>query len=97
MLGSKRAHRRAEVTITFGVAGSLTGSAGCNRYIGSYTASSSAFSASPLGTTRMMCSPAISEQERRFLAALEAATSWEIRRSRLRLTGTDLELAFRSI
>ncbi len=95
MLGGQRALRRTEITIAFGTDGHLSGSTGCNRYMGSYTASASDFSTSPLGNTRMMCPPPIGDQERRFLDALQTATAWEIRRSRLKLTGTDLALAFR--
>lgn len=96
MLGSKRASRTTEVTIAFGLDGGLSGSAGCNRYRGSFLASGGSFSASPLGTTRMMCAPAVNEQERLFLAALQAATAWELRRGRLRITSPDSVLVFRS-
>lgn len=96
MVGGKRASRRTEVTIAFGLDGGLSGSAGCNRFRGSYLTSGGTFSASPLGTTRMTCAPAVNDQERLFLAALQAATAWELRRGRLRVTSPDSVLVFRS-
>jgi PKD repeat protein len=61
--------------------GSASGSAGCNNYTGSYTASggpSGAISFSGLTTGMMMCEQAVMTQEQQYLAALSTATSYKV-------------------
>jgi heat shock protein HslJ len=41
---------------------------------------------SDIGTTKMLCEPDVMEQERRIVAALEAATSYSIEGSTMSLT-----------
>jgi heat shock protein HslJ len=71
-------------------AGDLSGTAGCNRMTGSYSAESPAsegsVSFSDIGTTKMLCEPDVMEQERRIVAALEAAASYSIEGSTMSLT-----------
>jgi heat shock protein HslJ len=70
--------------------GKVSGSAGCNQYSGSYTVSGSKidFSA-PLATTKMMCEPAVMEQENAYLQALGEARSFSVSGDQLTLTGAD--------
>jgi heat shock protein HslJ len=66
--------------------GRLSGSDGCNRFSGSYSATKSALAVSPqLASTRMACPPEVEAQARAFLAALTGATAY-------RADGTQLVL-----
>lgn len=63
----------------------LAGHAGCNSYQGpADLGSATALRLGPFATTRMMCAPAVMEQERRFLDAL----------SRVRSARTENELLY---
>jgi heat shock protein HslJ/uncharacterized lipoprotein NlpE involved in copper resistance len=75
------------ITLRFGADGTLSGSAGCNRYTGSYTASGESLDIGPVAATRKMCpSPErIMEQETEFLKALDMV-------ARARVDGDALEL-----
>jgi heat shock protein HslJ len=79
-----------EITARF-EAGSLTGSAGCNTYTGSYTVSGNAIQISPPASTRAFCStPAgVMEQEAAYLAALPTARTYRIEGNRLFLEAID--------
>jgi heat shock protein HslJ len=60
------------VTAAFGADRRLSGSAGCNRYVGAYELSGPGIEVGPLATTRMFCAPAgVMEQEQRYLVALQ--------------------------
>ena len=48
----------------------MAGSAGCNRYFGTWSASGSALTIDPAGTTRKACPPPVMQQEQAFLRAL---------------------------
>ena len=67
-----------EVTLAFGVDGTVSGLAACSRYTGTYTEDGPALSFGPLATTAMACNDRLMEWEQRFLAALAAAWSWEV-------------------
>ncbi|HVH25958.1 MAG TPA: META domain-containing protein [Vicinamibacterales bacterium] len=59
--------------------GSLSGNAGCNTFQGKYTRQDNRLMIGPLAATRKVCAAeGVMDQERRFLAAIEAATSWAI-------------------
>jgi putative lipoprotein len=58
--------------------GRISGTGGCNSIMGKARVEGAAITLGPLATTRMACSPAVMDQERKFLAALEAARSWRI-------------------
>jgi heat shock protein HslJ len=89
-VSSTIAGAEAEVTLD---AGSLSGTAGCNRMTGSYTAEAAAsegsVSFSDIGTTKMSCEPEVMEQERQIIAALGAAASYTIEGSTMSLTDAD--------
>jgi heat shock protein HslJ len=61
----------------------FSGSAGCNKYMGTYVLRGSGISFGPAATTRMTC-PAI-DLETRYLAALARVKTWRIARQRLEL------------
>jgi heat shock protein HslJ len=82
----------AEAELTLDV-GSLSGTTGCNRMTGSYSIESAAsersVSFSDIGTTKMLCEPDVSEQERQIIASLEGATSYSIEGSTMSLSDAD--------
>ncbi len=75
----------AQSTISFAPEGSATGSGACNRFRGPAKVEGTTVTIGPLAATRMACAPALMDQEQKFLAALEAARSF-------RLEGTLLKL-----
>ena len=68
------------VTALFGSDGSMTGSAGCNSYTGTYTTSgSNGISVGPVATTRMYCGdPGVMDQETAYLTLLQTVSSYEV-------------------
>jgi heat shock protein HslJ len=70
----------SEVTLNFGTDGQVNGSAGCNRYAGPFQSQDAALKVGPLASTMMACaSPAgVMEQETKYLAALQNATTYTI-------------------
>lgn len=76
-----------ELTVEFGADGTVSGSAGCNSFTGSYAVDDAdGIAFTPLATTRKMCpGEDVMGQESQFLVALANATTWEIRGDRLQL------------
>ncbi len=72
---------------------SVFGNGGCNSFRGPYTLEGSSLAFGRLVTTMMACPPPGMEQETRFLRALDAVASYEIRGTWLVLSGPDGELA----
>lgn len=69
---------------------SLTGTAGCNRYMAQVDAGEGRFTASALGTTKMSCAPEIMDQEAAFLiTAVQAARRYAYQEDRLILADAD--------
>jgi heat shock protein HslJ len=79
-----------EITARF-EGGRLSGSAGCNTYMTSYTVSGNRIEIGPAASTRMLCaSPmGVMEQEAAYLAALPMANVYRIEGDRLILETTD--------
>lgn len=83
-----------QLTISFSEDGQVAGSAGCNRFSGTFTVDAQTMSFSPLATTRMTCmGEGVVEQEQNFLAALASVTTWEVRAERAQLRTADGALA----
>jgi heat shock protein HslJ len=61
------------------------GNASCNRLTGSYTLSASKLTFSQAASTRMMCPPALMEEEQRFLASLGKVADVKFENGRLLL------------
>jgi heat shock protein HslJ len=80
---------KTNVTLGF-EARRISGSDGCNRFSGGYTATGSALEISPqLAMTMMACPADVSEQAQAFVAALKAARSWRVGAERLELLAAD--------
>ena len=71
--------------------GQVSGSSGCNRFHGSFTAQGNALAIPPLATTRMACEEGLMAQEQEFLRALQSATTWKIVRGMLDVHRADGE------
>lgn len=67
----------------------VAGNASCNRFTGSFERSGPDLSFGQMATTRMMCPPALMDQEGRFLAALEKVVRAEFRKGLLVLLDSD--------
>jgi heat shock protein HslJ len=80
-----------EVTAVFGEDGSLTGSAGCNRYTAGYETDGDSISIGPPASTRMFCAEpeGTMEQEAAYLAALESAATYAIQGDTLELRNAE--------
>jgi heat shock protein HslJ len=76
-----------QITATFDASGGLTGSAGCNNYMASYTLSDGTLSIGPGVSTRKFCAQpeGLMAQETAYLQALETAATYT-------LTGNTLTL-----
>ncbi len=76
-----------EITALFGDNGELSGSAGCNQYIGGYTVDGNTIQIGQLGSTMRFCGEpeGIMEQEQAFLAALQSAATFRIEGGNLEL------------
>jgi len=68
----------AQTTLTINADGSANGSGGCNRFMTSATIDGSKLSFKPAAATRMMCPPALMDQEQKFFSALERTRSYAI-------------------
>ena len=58
--------------------GRLSGSGGCNRFMGGYQTQGEKLSIEPLASTFMACEAAAMNQETQYLRALEAAQRYEL-------------------
>jgi len=69
---------RSMITLQFADAEGTAGSTGCNRYFGSFSLEGEQLIFSQLGSTRRACIPALMDQERRFLEALQGIASYSV-------------------
>jgi len=68
----------SQATLAFPEAGRVAGNGSCNRFTGTVALSGETMKISPLASTRMAClSEAVSNQEMKYLKALEGATRYE--------------------
>jgi uncharacterized lipoprotein YbaY len=84
-----------EITANFGADGKLTGSAGCNNYSAAYQTAGNTLTIGPAAATRKLCSQpeGLMEQETRYLAALGAVATYQLRGNKLELRTADGALA----
>jgi heat shock protein HslJ len=85
-IGGKPVVEGTTLTAAFSGDERVSGSAGCNRYFGSARVAGGNLAVGPLGSTMMACGQnGVMEQESLYLATLQAATSYSIQGSELRL------------
>lgn len=83
------------LTVAFGNDGTLSGSAGCNNFTGSYKQENDTIAIGPLASTMKMCAdPAgVMEQEAQLLKALESAATIQLDGDMLTLRTKDDAMA----
>jgi len=83
------------LTAVFGKDGNLTGFAGCNNYDARYQATAPRLAIGPVASTKKACATprGVMDQESRYLAAVETATSYRIEGSLLELRTSSGALA----
>mgnify|MGYP006205485221 CR=1 FL=1 len=77
-LGGKDVPVSSQASLSFPESGRVAGNASCNRFFGSYTLMQDKVALGQLGGTRMACPEAVSEQETRYLDALQKAHRLEV-------------------
>jgi len=84
-----------ELTMEFSADGRVAGSAGCNRYTGSFKQDGKALSFGPAAATRRMCvePEGVMEQEQQFLKALETVATARHEADRVELRTADGAMA----
>lgn len=82
-----------DLHVEFNEDGTVTGSAGCNRFNAGYTLGDGTLEIGPVATTRRACPDAVMAQEQAFLDALATVATWEIRGERAQLRTADGALA----
>src|SRR5690349_16376422 len=68
----------SHLTITLGEDGRAYGNGGCNHWFAPYTLEGDKLTFGKIGSTRKLCAPALMEQEKRFLQALENVQRWDV-------------------
>jgi len=77
-LGGAGVIDNSQATLLFPEAGRVAGNSSCNRFMGTVTITGNALKFGPLAGTRMAClSDAVSNQETKYLKALEGASRYE--------------------
>jgi heat shock protein HslJ len=84
-LGGKSVVSGTGISALFTSGNKVSGSAGCNQYSGSYTASGSSITFSQLTSTMMMCDTPVMVQETAYLKALGVAKTYTVKGSQLSL------------
>lgn len=80
----------AGVTMSFGDDGTMSGSAGCNTFTGSYsTTDDGQIEFGAIASTLMACDDAVMSTEQQFFAALEESTTFTIEGTTLNLRNAD--------
>lgn len=74
---------KAQSTLDIAEDGKISGSGGCNRYMGAMVIDGQNIKVQPVGGTMMACPPPMMQQDDRFHAALRLVTSWKISKGRL--------------
>jgi putative lipoprotein len=73
-IGRREVLKTWQTTLSFGSSDRVSGNGGCNRYGGPVEIKGDVIRFGPLAATSMGCEPAVSDQERRFFAALGSAS-----------------------
>ncbi len=95
-VGGRDVPAASQATLGFPESGRVAGNGSCNRFFGTYTQTGQKISFSQMGSSRMACPGTASDQEARYLAALQKAVGFELEASRLviRLPGQEPPLRF---
>lgn len=77
-IGGRGVIDNSRPTLLFSSDGRLSGSASCNRLVGSYSVVGSKLTISQAGITMMACAPALMDQEKRLVDALNTVKMYKI-------------------
>jgi len=69
---------RVQTTLRFNGTSGINGSGGCNRYFGGIQGTAEALTVGAIASTRMMCPPAVMNQEMKFFQALRTVNRIEL-------------------
>jgi len=76
--GDKPVIDDSTVTVIFKEGGSLSGSAGCNSYSGSWEMKDGMLRMGPFNSTTVLCPDTLMKQEKRFLQHMQRATHMDL-------------------
>lgn len=79
----------AAAEVSFDEDGNISGTGGCNRLMGTFTADEGNLAVETVAMTKMACPEPVMEQESALIAALESATGYSVEGNELRLTTAD--------
>ncbi|MDN7140961.1 META domain-containing protein [Pseudomonas sp. JQ170] len=68
----------SHLTLTLAADGRAYGNGGCNHWFAPYQLDGDKLTFGKVGSTRKLCAPALMEQEKRFLQALETVQRWDV-------------------
>ena len=77
-IGERSLMDYSHLTLTLAADGRAYGNAGCNHWFAPYQLEGEKLTFGKVGSTRKLCAPALMEQEKRFLQALETVQRWDI-------------------
>ena len=80
---------RVQTTLKFDAADRISGNGGCNRYFAAVRIENTGFNVGPIGSTKMMCPPAVNDQEAAFFKSLGNAQRFRIEGSTLLIDSID--------
>ena len=95
-IGDRPVIDNSPANIEFGDDETVSGSASCNRFTGSYEMSGAALKFGMLAVTERACIGALAEQETRFLATIPRVASWKLENDLLYLLDADGASVFRA-
>lgn len=72
-----------QTTLDIAEDGKISGSGGCNRYMGGMEIKEYTIKVLPAGSTMMACPPLMMKQDSQFHKALAMVTSWQIKKDKL--------------
>jgi len=84
-------------TLAFPQTGQVAGHGSCNRFFGSVDIERDRIRFSPLGSTKMACPGGASEQESRYLGALQKAQRYEVQGDTLLIHAQGLDQPLRFV
>jgi heat shock protein HslJ len=95
-IGAQPTLPQSAATLAFPQTGQVAGHGSCNRFFGSVEVERDRIRFSPLGSTKMACPGGASEQESRYLGALQKAQRYEVQGDTLLIhaQGMDQPLRF---
>lgn len=76
---------KVQSTLDIAKDGSISGTGGCNRYMGKMVIEGKKITVKPVGGTMMACPPKEMQQDDKFHEALRMVTGWKTNKDRLML------------